>query len=325
MDMLAFVMDMDTDAERENTIDHYYFPSLRGGDAMHLMHLATMAYHFTGDEMYREFLYEELIGNLHAVGVAHTAGAFNLPKYCKKYFGDQITFGPWWAFLHLLGESQLRTRMQEAFHNEMWDKLVKEAGNVDFNIMYAGALPDDIAVDREQALAYALAQLQWMGGNGGLSAGSPDDPAWLAEPRRSYATTPEMIMAWTPDGISAACPTEQEVAICSAEIEILGIKMDNLTGWKSYDCTGSQWECEIGDGKCADKQASGPLPVHLRNYTDYLWQRNPFDLGRGAGIEGKRQYAGSDLSVPYWNARRYGFITEGSGQVLAWEATGECD
>jgi hypothetical protein len=33
---------------------------------------------------------------------------------------------------------------------------------------------------------------------------------------------------------------------------------------------------------------------------------------------------GADLSEPYWNARRYGFIEEGAGQVLAWEETGSC-
>jgi hypothetical protein len=27
----------------------------------------------------------------------------------------------------------------------------------------------------------------------------------------------------------------------------------------------------------------------------------------------------------YWNARRYGFIKEGAGQVLAWETAGKCE
>ncbi len=324
-DMLTLVMDMDTDAENPNQIDHYYWPSIRGGDAMHLMHLATMAYYFTGDEQYREFLYDELIGNIDTVEVVHTAGAFNLPKYCKKYFGDQITFGPWWDFLQLLGDCDLRTQMQKAFHSEMWDKLVKVAGNVDFNLMYAGELPQDIAVDREQALAYGLGQLAWMGGNGGLPAGSPEDPALLDEPRRSYTTTPEMILAATPDGLEAECPTQHEVDICTAKVEVMGIDLGNLTGWSTFACTGSEYECEVSPGQCVMKQASGPLPVHLRNHTDYLWQRNPFELGSGAGFPGQRQFAGSDYSVPYWNARRYGFVQEGAGQVLAWRNTGKCE
>lgn len=326
LDILEFVMDMGGyEQERENGIDHFYFPSLRGGDAMHLMHLATIAYHFTGDEQYRRFLYEELIGNLRTVEVAHTAGAFDLPKFCKKYYGDQITYGPWWAFLHLLGDCDLRTQMQRAYHREMWEKLIRVAGNVDFNLMYAGALAPEIAVDRDEALAYALEQLSWMGGNGGLPMGAPYDASWLDEPRRSYRITPAEVMAFAPEGIEAVCPTPQELAQCAQEIEFMGIQLPNLTGFHTYPCTGSEWECPVGDGKCTDKMASGPLPVPLRPHTDYLWQRNPFALGKWAWEQGRRQYAGSDYSVPYWNARRYGFITEGVGQVLAWETVGVCE
>ncbi|MBM4373316.1 MAG: hypothetical protein FJ098_16790, partial [Deltaproteobacteria bacterium] len=166
--------------------------------------------------------------------------------------------------------------------------------------------------------------LPWMGGNGGLPQGAPEDPAWLDEPRRSYSILPDQILAATPDGIEAVCPTEDEVAACTAEIEVLGIPLGNLTGWKTFPCTDSPWECEVFPGECIRKQASGPLPVHLRKHTDYLWQRNPFELGALAGVEGKRQFAGSDYSVPYWNARRYGFITAGEGQVLAWKSLGDC-
>jgi hypothetical protein len=324
LDMLDFVSDMDTSAERKNTIDHYYFPSIRGGDAMHLMHLATIAYYFTGDEQYRTFLYEELIGNLDTVAVARTAGAFDLPKYCKKYFGDQITFGPWWAFLHLLGDCDLRTQMQEAYAGEMWDKLLKPAGNVDFDIMLAGAVPAALSPDRDQALSYALEQLAWMGGNGGLPAGFPEDPKWLDDPRRSYTTTADQIMAATPDGITAECPTEAQVKTCTAPVKVMGIDLGNLTGWSTFPCQSSPWECEVSPGQCVLKQASGPLPVHLRNHTDYLWQRNPFALGSWGG-QGERQFAGSDYSVPYWNARRYGFVTKGTGQALAWTPVGTCE
>ncbi len=323
-DLLELVLDMDTESERVNQIDHYYFPSIRGGDAMHLMHLAAIAYHFTGDDMYRTFLYDELIGNIHADQVARTAGAFDLPKWCKSFFGDQITYGPWWAFIEILGDCDLKTEMQRAFHEEMWDKLLKNNGNVDFDILYAGALPPDIAKDREQALQYALDHLPWMGGNGGLPMGSPDDPKWLDDPRRSYRITPAQQMAWVPDGVSAVCPTEQEINVCTQEISVMGITLPGVNGLHTYDCTGGEWECPVGDGQCVTRQASGPLPIQLRRHTDFLWQRNPFELGIGAGAEGGRQYAGSDYSEPYWNARRYGFITAGKGQVLAWKTVGDC-
>ncbi len=280
----------------------------------------------TGDEQYREFLYKELIGNIDTVRVAHTVGAFDTPKYCKKYYGDQITYGPWWAFIHLLGDSDLKTEMMKVFHNELWDKLVKFNGNVDFNIMYAGVVDPELAVDREVALAYAMDQLPWMGGNGGVVMGEPENPVWLDEPRRSYTNSQEAILAAMPEEIQAVCPTQDEVDACAAEVEIMGIKMGNLTGWKPFDCgLEGEMNCTVTEGKCVYKQTSTPLPVHLRNYTDYLWQRNPFAIGSWAEANGKRQYAGSDLSVPYYNALRYGFVTESAGQVLGWREVGPCD
>lgn len=325
IDLLALINDMDTSAERVDTIDHYYWPSIRGGDAMHLMHLATMAYYMTGDEQYREFLYNELIGEIGTIGVANTAGAFNLPKWCKSYYGDQITFGPWWAFLENLGEGEFKDEMVKAFYSEMWQKLGTDVGNVDLEIMMAGTVDPEMATDREAALAHALEQLPWMGGNGGLLMDSPEDPSWLQDPRRTYTTTPEGILAHTPDGVEAVCPTQHELDICTADITILGITMPNMSGFSTRDCTGSDWECVVTEGQCTPKKSSAALPVNLRNHTDYLWQRNPFELGAGANPEGWRQFAGSDYSVPFWNALRYGFITQGDGEVLAWHPVGECE
>ena len=311
--LMLFVLDMaGYESEREGGINHYYFPSIRGGDAMHLMHLATMAWHFTGDDMYREFLFDELIGEIHTLDVIDTAGAFDPPNTCKKWFGDQITFGPWWAFLHLLGDSPLKTALQEAFHTEFWEKLMFDSGNVDFNIMYAGALPPEIATAKDEALAYALEHLARFGGNGGV----------LQDPRRRYTLTPEAVMAALPEGFEAICPTQAEIDVCEAEIDFMGVALPGLVA--TDPCTGSEWECTFAEDRCAPKESNLALPPHLRGYTDYMWQRNPFHLGKGASVEGQVQYPGSDYSVPYWNARQYGFVEEGKGQVLAWEEIGVC-
>ena len=64
------------------------------------------------------------------------------------------------------------------------------------------------------------------------------------------------------------------------------------------------------------------LPIMLRPHSDFIWQRHPFMVGTSVHMEGWRQYSGNDLSEPYWNARRYGFLTEGAGQVLAWRDEG---
>lgn len=326
-ELLLLVSDMDTGADsvKATTIDHYYWPSLRGGDAMHLMHLAAIAWYVTGDEHYRSFLYDELIGSIDAIGVANTAGAFVLPKWCRSYYGEQITFGPWWAFIEMLGEGRFKTEMMEAFYSEMYEKLGTDMGNVDLDIMVAGAVDPDIATGRDEALAYAMEQLPWMGGNGGLHMGNPDDPKWLRDPRRTYTTTADEIMAAVPPGIVAECPTQAEVDVCGADLTILGVTLPDVSGWSADACTGGSYECVLAEGGCTPMLASAPLPVHLRNHSDYIWQRNPHELGAGAPFEGWRQFGGVDYSVPYWNARRYGFIDEGAGMVLAWKPAGECE
>ena len=187
-----------------------------------------------------------------------------------------------------------------------------DSGNVDFNIMYAGTVPDDIALAKDEALTYALEQLARFGGNGGI----------LDDPRRRYTTTPEQVLAAAPDSVEAICPTAQQIDHCEAEINFMGVSLPGLTATKA--CTGSEWECIYEGDRCASKESNEALPVELRNHTDYLWQRNPFAIGRAVSVEGGGQYPGSDYSVPYWNARKYGFIEEGADQLLAWQTTGTC-
>lgn len=62
-------------------------------------------------------------------------------------------------------------------------------------------------------------------------------------------------------------------------------------------------------------EACQPVPVPMRPTTDFLWQRDPFQLtGGGLGtIEG----AGIDYILPYWMARYYGVIASSSVQPAA--------
>ena len=53
---------------------------------------------------------------------------------------------------------------------------------------------------------------------------------------------------------------------------------------------------------CGD-QACQPVPVPLRPPTDFLWQRNPFQLS--GGLVGTIEGAGIDYILPYWMARFY--------------------
>ena len=54
-------------------------------------------------------------------------------------------------------------------------------------------------------------------------------------------------------------------------------------------------------------QACQPVPVPLRPPTDFLWQRNPFQLM--GGLNGTIEGAGIDYILPYWMARYYGVLT----------------
>ena len=311
LDMIELALDFDAhENERANGINHIYVPTLRGGDAMHMMHLATIAFHMTGDPDYKTFLFEELIGNLQADQVAFTTGAFNLPHWCKKWYGDQITYGPWWAFLHLLDESPLLSQMQQAFHLELWDKVLRFSGNTDFEIMYAGAIPDDIADDKVAVLGHAIPDLLSMGGNGGV----------LDDPRRTYTRPTQSIIDQFPDGTALLCPTDAQREMCEQDLNVLGATLPGAS--ISFECSDATLDCEMSDGVCTTAIANKALPIMLRSHSDFIWQRDPFNVGTSVHMEGWRQYSGNDLSEPYWNARRYGFLTEGSGQVLAWRDEG---
>jgi uncharacterized protein (TIGR03437 family) len=63
-------------------------------------------------------------------------------------------------------------------------------------------------------------------------------------------------------------------------------------------------------------EACAPIPVALRPPTDFLWQRDPFQLaGGGSGVV---ESSGIDYILPYWMARYYGLIgTAGVAQSAA--------
>src|SRR5262249_39359319 len=53
---------------------------------------------------------------------------------------------------------------------------------------------------------------------------------------------------------------------------------------------------------CGDR-ACAPIPVAMRPPTDFLWQRDPFQLAGGGA--GTIETAGIDYILPYWIARYY--------------------
>ena len=57
---------------------------------------------------------------------------------------------------------------------------------------------------------------------------------------------------------------------------------------------------------CGSSRACDPIAVADRVPTDFLWQRNPFDLVGGSN--GTIESAGIDYILPYWMARYYGVL-----------------
>jgi uncharacterized protein (TIGR03437 family) len=77
------------------------------------------------------------------------------------------------------------------------------------------------------------------------------------------------------------------------------------------DLRGKQPACNSPDEACS------PVPVAQRPTTDFLWQRNPYQLDGGGS--GTVESAGIDYILPYWMARFYGVE---SGIVAVSAATG---
>lgn len=295
---------------RPNQIDHYYIVTLRGGDASHLIHLATLAYQLTGDEQYRRFLFDVLLGDLGINAIARTMMAFRLPDWCFRFYGDHITYGTHWQLVTMLPAGPLKDEMIRVMHEEAWQKALYNHRSAKFNVMYASIVDGP---DRQGAIDAAVAQLRDFGGNGGVQDA----------PRRTHNLDRGRIIAALPPGNTVRCPTEEERNACEDGGELFGFPLESSV--ISYDCDGRPGECRMADGKCVEGLASDGLPASLRGYSDFMWQRSPFDLGDQHGVDGAVQSPGRDLTEPYWLARYYGYITEGRDQVLAWREVGGCE
>jgi hypothetical protein len=273
------------------------------------MHLAAVAYHMTGDDQYRSFLFDELIGRIHALDAALITEALNMPRWCQPYYGQHITFSPLWSFIASLTDSSLRDQLRRVMNKELWGKAMFEVGNAKFDLMFAGSVPESVASARSQALSEGLTLLAGLGGDGGL----------LDDPRRTYTLDrPTLLAMLGPSGI--ICPTEEQRHLCEDGIKVFGVTIpgQTITG----PCTGAPGECMLDGGVCAPALAKTALPVGERFYQDFLWQRSPFEIGADFTPQGTTQSPGLDVTEEYWLARDYGFITAGAGQVLAWRPTG---
>ncbi len=279
---------------------------------MALTHLATAAWHMTGDPVYESFVLDTLWDELDAVGVAGTLGAVQLPRWCHEFYGDHIASTPLWALLNTLDpEAKLYDEMAVVMHEEAWQKQNAELENAKFNFMYA-TVPAQFAPDAPFAAAVGAAVLEELGGNGGD----------MGDPRRNYTRAYSDVVAALPPGIEPVCPTEEELLACETPVELYGIELvgSSITN----DCKGIDGECPMENGTCARTMTDQALPVELRRYADVLWQRSPYEIGELYSVSGSTQSAGLDLIEAFWLGRHAGSIDHGAGQVLAWRDLGAC-
>jgi uncharacterized protein (TIGR03437 family) len=71
--------------------------------------------------------------------------------------------------------------------------------------------------------------------------------------------------------------------------------------------------------KVCGSEACQPVPVPLRPPTDFLWQRDPFQLMGGGS--GTIESDGIDYILPYWMARYYGALSNATVQSAAAPST----
>ena len=310
LDMLALAQDLDSgNGERAKGIDHAYFVTLRGADAIHMLNLTAMGYYFTGEQDYLDF-FNELVSDLDAPAVAATLSALIVPNWCRSYEGEHRSFGPLWAFINLLADSPLKDEIRRIMHTEVWLKSIHNLRNAEYDILYASTAPEENSDTIAHAIEEALGLIEITGGNGGV----------LDAPRRNYGVSRDEAIALLPAGVEPVCPTEKERSQCEDGFDVFGFHVDGVKFTRP--CVDDPNECRVGE-VCAEPMANVGIPPALRQWTDFIWQRNPFALGRVPNDPGTQQTPGLDVTEPYWLARYYGYIDSGS-QVLAWQTIGNC-
>lgn len=300
-DLLALIAD--AGAATRNSIDHFYIPNVRGGDAMHMLHLTASAWHMTGDERWRDAFHDVFVDAMDAPRVANTLGSLQPPPWCRSFYGDHITIWPLWAALNLLDDSPVRDELVRAMREQAWGQLAEPLLNAKFMLLAAHHVPD-----LDHLAADAVSLLDGLHGNGGV----------LDDPRRTYALPYEDPID---AGATPRCPTEAERAQCEDGFSFGGTRIGGES--IGHTCFGVDAECPLGDGRCAWALASEALPPELRPWDDFIWQRSPFKLGRLVG-DGRKQSPGLDLTEPFWLARYLGATDAGAGVVLAWRGDGSC-
>jgi len=128
-------------------------------------------------------------------------------------------------------------------------------------------------------------------------AGFGGAPGHLDDPRRNYAHDASSL-----PGVRAAPAPAADIELCEAPLTVLGV--------------------QIPAGGTLDRSllfAEEALPLMDRPPDNWQWEKDPFRAVRRPWDAGRQQYAGLDLTEPYWLARYFRLLPDAHA-VLAWGA-----
>ena len=299
-DEVEFVFEIISLANRmqaagDEPVDYIYFTNVRAGDALYLLHLALQAWHMTGDMRYLEFIDQELVTEQRLLEVLPTLGGFKMPDFCDSWIGSDLIHPVVLATMERLEDwtSPTARAIESAMREDYRYGVLANSGQSWFQLTYSHYADASVDTTLEGDLQAALDDI----------AGYIPEPDFPFDPKRcinrDYVAEPE-------EWVELRYPSEDEIAICSADIEVLGITIE---------------------GEDLDPDApinATPVPAGKRLKESQIWHFTPFRLSRDFGSRHRRTHENFiDYTAPFWVGREAGHWPEAAGFALAWEPTGD--
>ncbi len=299
-DEVEFVFQMIDLANRmggggDHPVDYIYFTNMRAADSLYLLHLCLQAWHMTGDARYLEFVERELIGEQRLLEVLPTLGAFKMPDFCDSWIGSDLIHPVVLAIMDRLAswDSPAARAIEAAMREDYRYGILSNSGQSWFQLTYSHYADRDLDATLTGDLDAALDDI----------AGYVPEPDHPFDPKRAinrdYLANPE-------EWVEPRYPTQAEIDLCSADIEVFGITIE-------------------GEPLDPDTAINAtPVPAGKRLKESQIWHFPPFRLSRDFGHRHRRNHEYFvDYTTSFWVGREAGHWAESAGYALAWGGSGE--